>query len=387
MLVSQCPTDNAARVSQMPGSASGRTIFLHIGTENTGTTTIQAMASRNRALLAQTGICYPRLPGKSGHAGLTLFAMQRIDRAGGLRALLGIGDRDQARTYIDNFVPSLLEEVAASGCAQVLLSNEHLSSRVKAAGQIRHLVDGLHEIASRIEVLIYLRPQYELLGSSYSTAVKSGSTAPIDLPKYLHKPLFDYDAVLARWESIVGIEHLSVRRFARARFVGGDLIEDFFHAIGREVPAGLTVPPERNARLDTDCLEFLRIANHYLPRVKGGNLNSDRTGLASALARLTLGTPQGPASHIPAAFCAQVEAAFADCNARVAARYFPQEAETLFPAFTPAETGPVREFDIDRAVEIGLALMMETRQRARERKRGKRIPDPDEIDEDGSDVD
>jgi hypothetical protein len=366
----------------MPGSVSGRTIFLHIGTENTGTTTIQAVASSNRALLEQAGICYPRFPGKSGHAGLTLYAMQRIDKAGGLRALLGIGDRDRARAFLDNFIPSLLEEVDASGCAEVLLSNEHLSSRVKAEAQIRHLVDGLREIGDAIKVFIYLRPQYELLGSSYSTAVKSGGTARIDLQKYLHKPLFDYDAVLARWESVVGFENMSVRRFARTRFVGGDLIQDFFHALGRTVPAGLVIPPEKNARLDTDRLEFLRVANHYLPRLDGGNVNSDRTGLASALARLELGTPQGPRGHIPAAFCAEIEAAFADSNARVAARYFPGADETLFPAFTPEEAAPRREFDIDRAVEIGLALWIDKRRRVRARRKGRGLSDVSEIEED-----
>ena len=37
--------------------------IIHIGAEKTGTTSIQAFCSANRALLAKQGVLFPRVPG------------------------------------------------------------------------------------------------------------------------------------------------------------------------------------------------------------------------------------------------------------------------------------------------------------------------------------
>lgn len=40
-----------------------KTFTLHIGTEKTGTTTLQSFLSKNRDALSKQGIIYPKSPG------------------------------------------------------------------------------------------------------------------------------------------------------------------------------------------------------------------------------------------------------------------------------------------------------------------------------------
>ncbi len=51
-----------------------KTIYLHIGTEKTGSTTLQAVSGINRRTLMNHGIFYPRTPGERNHIKLALFA-------------------------------------------------------------------------------------------------------------------------------------------------------------------------------------------------------------------------------------------------------------------------------------------------------------------------
>ena len=64
-------------------------LYLHIGTEKTGTTSVQKFFKANRALLAKNGIVYPVAPGKQNHMGLAASAQDTAKR-GPLRKSLGI---------------------------------------------------------------------------------------------------------------------------------------------------------------------------------------------------------------------------------------------------------------------------------------------------------
>ena len=120
------------------------TIYLHIGTQKTGTTTLQTVGRTNRAALAKRGILYPESPGTTNHIGLTLFATGGV----GSRDLMrdaGLHSADEAALYQAALPARLRAEFTASGCKKVWLSNEHLSSRVRHAQQLVPLADMLAE--------------------------------------------------------------------------------------------------------------------------------------------------------------------------------------------------------------------------------------------------
>ena len=220
------------------------------------------------------------------------------------------------------------------------------------------MIEGLRTIAPDIKVFIYLRPQYELVLSAYSTAVKSGRTMPIDLGKTERNHSYNYDRILSFWESAVGIENITVRRFLKQYFVGGSLINEFFAMLGIEMPGDMVIPPNRNTSLDAETVEFLRLANRSLPRRDTDGRNPDRNGLILALEKIS----KGPRITAPAFELAAIDEAFANVNQRVNERYFPGATETLFPPFTGAGAGDFQALGTERAVEIGVALWRASRE-------------------------
>jgi hypothetical protein len=331
------------------------TIVLHIGTEKTGTTTIQAMGALNRDLLAAHGILYPLTPGKQNHVKLTLYALQNPNRVG-LRNMAGVVSGDAMQEMRESLLDDLNAEIEAAGCGHILLSNEHLSSRLRHKNTLRRLIRGLRDISRDIRVLVYLRPQYELILSSYSTAVKSGRAGQINFDRTGSEHYYNYDKMLALWEEVLGIQKITVRRFLPAAFAGGTLLTDFFDALGVPQPPGLVMPEALNRSLDANALEFLRIANELLPKFVDGIANPQRASLVGALDRVST----GPKFAVPADSLAQIDALYADSNAAVAKRYFPQ-LDRLFPAFASYDTQPSEPLSVEKAVQIGLALWSNAR--------------------------
>jgi hypothetical protein len=329
--------------------------MLHIGTEKTGTSTLQMLAAVNRKLLLANGVCYPLLPGDTSHVGLAIYAADP-NRGNSLHAILGLRTRAAVAEFRDNFLERLGQEIDASGCDTILLSNEHLSSRASRPEHVLRIVQGLRTIAEEIRVFIYLRPQYELIVSGYSQAVKSGRTEPIDTGLSVTNHYFNYDRMLSYWESAVGIESITVRRFLKQQFVGGSLINDFFATLGIVLPPDIVIPPNRNISLDAETVEFLRCANCIAARRgKDGHIEGRRR-LIGALEDLS----KGPRITVPAEELAAIDEAFAAGNRRVNERYFPGSTAPLFPAFAGEGAGEIFTLTAERAVEIGIALWRES---------------------------
>jgi len=103
--------------------------FLHIGTEKTGTTTIQNFLSKNRPGLEQQGILYPQSPGNQNHTALAVYALSE-GKQNGLSLSSGISNAEQVPPFRERLSLALDEEIAASDASIIIFSNEHLSSRL-----------------------------------------------------------------------------------------------------------------------------------------------------------------------------------------------------------------------------------------------------------------
>src|SRR5690606_40699353 len=75
-------------------------IVLHIGTEKTGTSSIQHFLSKNRAALAAEGFVYPQFTGADGGSqwGVVAAVLKRPWETE-IGACLGIGDEAEADAY------------------------------------------------------------------------------------------------------------------------------------------------------------------------------------------------------------------------------------------------------------------------------------------------
>jgi hypothetical protein len=114
-------------------------IFLHVGLEKTGTTTLQAAMAVNRQLLRRYGYVFPEgldsFP--SYHIGLTLWAANP-DAVSELRHAAGLTSRKAYDAFLQSYPSQIARELARSGGHTAILSNEHCSSRLATVAEIKN---------------------------------------------------------------------------------------------------------------------------------------------------------------------------------------------------------------------------------------------------------
>ncbi len=194
-------------------------VILHIGTDKTGSTSIQNTVFLNREWLLARSVYVPEtgLGEGNGHAGLL-----RLMEAGALAQLAA-------------------ELLAASeaGYAQALLSWEGMSSLWFDRRHIRRLLGALGGF--QVHVLVYLREQAEVIQSGHLQRVKRNmhllDIAAIEHPRTLRErvralaalrnPNRNYYRLLRPWQRCIPGATFSVRIYHRAQLHGGDVVSDF----------------------------------------------------------------------------------------------------------------------------------------------------------------
>ena len=303
--------------------------IIHIGTEKTGSTSIQTAGRVNRSFLAERGILYPTTPGEDNHIGMAL-AVGTFAQTAILRNRFGLITKEAFNKFQSSFWQLLDTEIKASSCATVLISNEHLSSRVASETAVDQIASFALGIAEEVEIVAYLRPQHELAASSYSTRVKMGFTGALQdiLPKDDSDHFFNYEKMLALWANAFGDRHISVRLFDRNSLKSGNVVQDFFTTVFSLTDLeGFTVGKELNQSLDCAAAEFLRLMNKSIPPFIGGKLNPKRGRISSILS----GKNFGPKLTLSADQAGHLMAVFDKSNAAVAKRYLGREDGGLFP--------------------------------------------------------
>ncbi len=315
------------------------TIYLHIGTEKTGTTSVQDMGRLNREALKRSGVLYPAAPGDQNHQRLTVFAATPSDLSHSLAVVEGLGAPAALAEFMANFIADLAREITASGCKTVLMSGEHLSSRLKTAGEVKRLIDALKPLARTIKVIMYVRPQHELALSAYSTAIKSGNEADLEerIPRNDKYHFFNYMLPLTLWSNELGDDNIIVRVYHRKALEAGDVVVDILKVIGIDAAAcGIDLPQEQNTRLDGDGVFFLRLFNRYVPYLSDTGINPDRADVLDALDAVCTGRSLKLADHDVRI----IRYAYEKSNAEVATRFLKRADGVLFPSLPPLPAGP-----------------------------------------------
>jgi len=299
-------------------------LVLHIGAHKTGTTAIQgSLVDAYDSLLAR-GILYPRA------------------------GRLGTGHDQLARElYVDVSPPvtetmshlELLEEVRAVRPSAVVVSAEDLSApnpRERAIAWASHLGEELQPREMR--VVAYVRPQWEYIASSYAQRVKQGATR---LPFEQHlewafgegSARFDYCQRFDAWREAFG-DRLEIRLYAPELLRGGDVVSDFWRAVG------LGSPPEAdneysNRRLGAVTTEMLRALHEFLSEHQLDEVVPVGLILGRARRLLNVQFPDDPPfSPLTPALVARIAERFAASNDAFVREYLGVR-ETSF--FTPAE--------------------------------------------------
>jgi hypothetical protein len=331
-----------------------RRAILQIGTEKTGTTTLQHFLAINRERLAEHGWRYPRFCGEKNHTGLAAYALDP-ERMDAIREPFGV------RTAAD--VPAMRERLRRSARAELgdgasaIFCSEHCHSRLKSPGEIDALRGLLAEFFDDVQVCVYLRRQDLVALSLYSTRLKSGGVNPRLLPAVdPDDPYYNYDRLLTLWEGAFGASNLHVRLFDRAVLVGGSVVTDFLDHWGLGPEADYAPASDRNGSLGPAAQEYLRRVNKHLEPRGGRSIEAMRGPICTGLERAFAGRGARPARSDAEAFYGRYRAA----NEAVRQRHFPDRATLFdedFSSYPEAADG--RDFSLDDFAAIAARLHMD----------------------------
>ncbi|MBF7048009.1 hypothetical protein IY804_07995, partial [Campylobacter volucris] len=175
----------------------------------------------------------------------------------------------------------LKNEIKKNNFGNVVISSEHLSSRLQDVKEIKRCRKILHILGFReIKIIVYLREQSNMAPSSYSTELKAGKNDDLKLPNEFEY-LGEYKQMLNKWINVFGKENMIVRLFDTNEFYKGDLLKDFIYNINLKWDDKFIIPSKQNESLDLIGMELLKRINKYLPWQVDNKINSLRGDVTS----------------------------------------------------------------------------------------------------------
>ncbi|QEY32336.1 hypothetical protein EVJ50_08990 [Synechococcus sp. RSCCF101] len=279
---------------------------LHLGQEKTGSTALQQQLVACRDALLATGVLLPRSLGRANQRKLPFLALREECRETRVMACLypelaAQASLAEAQRVCEQVVAA---ELAADQQSQaVLVSSEHLSSRLVDRAAVARLAAVLQRLGARsVQLVIYLREQIGLALARHSMEVLSGRTeafSPAPTPE------LDARRLLAPWEAVFGSGALRVRTYGAGHLIDGDVIADFASTAGFPVlaTAATPVPARVNRSLDADGLALVRLINTAMPLFVNGGVNATRQQAIALIGqRFCDGPPLRPPPGMASAF-------------------------------------------------------------------------------------
>ncbi len=207
-------------------------LVLHIGTEKTGTTLIQRTLLRNRDVLRKQGIALSTVLGAANNRLLPACFQSHLDDFHQRHGLYDHAARDR---YFEGLTSRFQTEVAdlrAQGAKRLIVSSEHLSSRMSNTIDLKRLRAFLQPLFPRVQVVCYLREQAALNRSLYSTAILNGydlSFSEFAQQISIDSPYYNYEKMLGHWADDFAPTELQVAIYDPATLAVGGLVQDFFN--------------------------------------------------------------------------------------------------------------------------------------------------------------
>ena len=263
-------------------------IFLHIGLNKSGSSSIQAFCDRHRQVLHEHGLDYPRVGiHDAAHYGVS----KRL-----------IGRPDAAQVPDADGLEKALREALGAG-RHVLLSSEYFFLANDA--EVARIHELLANFGTECRIVIYLRRHDQWIASLFNQALKTVprySPWQSDIRDYTLHLLGNreiemrYPVILDRWAKHFGAEAMIVRPFEAAQFLDGDFVWDFLSNIDSGLPPALKgrglVPQRVNESVPEHVLRAV-------DAVRASGIDPDAAKLAiSQLLRARGGTgAAGAAKH------------------------------------------------------------------------------------------
>ncbi|WP_457654581.1 hypothetical protein [Rhodocaloribacter sp.] len=227
-----------------------KTVFLHIGTHKTGSTSLQFFLDRADAALREQGVLYLR----AGRSKRLWFAHHAL-------AWAVLKTKEAPAEDVWRAVKA---EIAAWTGDEIVLSCEDFSLCDDA--QAAEVVDRLEGL--RVEVVVYVRKPIDYALSAYKQHLTSNGHLSLEEHLRDFAERCDYLSLVRRWEACPGVNAVHVRLFDKVRRAAG-VEADFAEVIGaRFEPLAPYVGVPVNVSHPDDILRTIRAVNRTARNVE-----------------------------------------------------------------------------------------------------------------------
>ncbi|ELQ2175775.1 hypothetical protein QTD13_001732 [Campylobacter coli] len=252
------------------------TAYVHIGTEKTGTTSIQEFLYINKSIIQKQNYFFAQSIGIKNHWDLA-FLGYSLNKKDSYILNNSLWNFQAIKQHKKNIFSKIKDEVKFNH--KIIFSSELLQSRLTRKREIVKLYTFFKKIGfTNIKVICYIRDANEMLRSLLSEAIKWEEIDSFELKEEKEeyklgykKNLFHFHHICnhkqtLQWRGeVFGKENLIVRLFDKNEFYQGDLLKDFIHSIGLEWDDEFIIPPKQNESLDLLGIDLLRRINKFLP--------------------------------------------------------------------------------------------------------------------------
>ena len=235
------------------------TLYLHIGTHKTATTTIQHFLAENDELLKTKGYTYPRFP--------FTYPFMGADRNGlflGTPYLdaVGVRHKDLEENYYQQGM-DIVHELFDT-YPNVIISNERLwYDLYRNDGTLmKQLLADAEEHGYQIKLIVYVRRQDKYIESFWNEQIKSNIKETRDLIHYIEgfKHL-KYGKIFSWLGDMAGDENLIMKRFDDV-VRGEGILADLMKSVGLELTDDFHVTVEQaNTQIYGNITEIKRTIN------------------------------------------------------------------------------------------------------------------------------
>jgi len=226
------------------------TLFIHIGSHKTGTTSLQSFISVNRDAFKSAGLAYLTfgLHAPAANEFATLVAENEGEKMAAAIQLM----KNQKADAPDS-----------------LISAENLFS-VSPATFSMAVRNGLIEEGEKIKIICYVRRQDEYLESLYLQRLRNGRTKA-SVGKFVNNRMKlgrgKYTLVLDAWKDAFPEAEIVVRIYEKSKLKGGDTITDALSIMGYdnvvEIPEKAEISNTRANRDLYDILAYLAAKTNF----------------------------------------------------------------------------------------------------------------------------
>ncbi len=230
-----------------------KTIFLHIGSGKTGTSTIQGTLHQNRKLLKENGVfAFPHVVGLlaevvSDPMKLTPVRMRKIPQA-------------QVENLQRSAMQALEKWGERAGEPVSIVSNEHFLSLKEP--DLARLSAKLRTVTDEIKVVFYARHPASKMSALLEQQVKAGLLR-LDAP--MDRLVERFDRRLPLWAEAFGKDNMIVRKFERGALFRDNPYYDICEVVGRRDICDLIEPVYRNEGTSYAAILLADALNAFAP--------------------------------------------------------------------------------------------------------------------------